>query len=75
MEKKILLGAHMSIAGGFCKSIERAESIGCTTMQIFTKNNKSWFGKPLNKEEIKRFKEALKKSKLSKIIYSWIIHT
>ena len=50
-----LLGAHMSIAGGVDKAIERGLSIGCTAIQIFVKNNNQWFGKPLPEEEIKSF--------------------
>jgi len=66
--KSILLGAHMSISGGLHKAIERAESIDCTTMQIFTKNNKSWFGSKISDEEADLFKQALKKSSLKKIM-------
>lgn len=66
--KSILLGAHMSISGGLHKAIERAESIGCTTMQIFTKNNKAWFGGKISDEEANLFKQALKKSPLKKIM-------
>ncbi|MFH1386247.1 MAG: deoxyribonuclease IV [bacterium] len=40
-----LLGAHMSIAGGVDKAVERGLSIGCTAIQIFVKNNNQWFGK------------------------------
>src|SRR3989338_132254 len=50
-----LLGAHMSIAGGVDKAIERGRSIGCTAIQIFVKNNNQWFSQPLPKEEISRF--------------------
>lgn len=50
-----LLGAHMSTAGGVDKAIERGQSIGCTAIQIFVKNNNQWFGKPLDEEEIERF--------------------
>ena len=50
-----LLGAHMSIAGGVDKAIERGQSIGCTAIQIFVKNNNQWFSQPLPKEEISRF--------------------
>ena len=52
---KILLGAHMSIAGGAHMSIERACSIKCTAMQIFVKNNMQWFARPLEKSEIAAF--------------------
>ncbi|OGC03737.1 deoxyribonuclease IV [candidate division WOR-1 bacterium RIFOXYA12_FULL_43_27] len=60
--KKILLGAHMSIAGGVDKAIDRGESIGCKTIQIFVKNNNQWFGKPLPEDEIERFKKLQKET-------------
>ncbi|HWL52041.1 MAG TPA: deoxyribonuclease IV [Chthoniobacteraceae bacterium] len=50
-----LLGAHMSIAGGAAKAIDRALSIGCNAMQIFVKNNMQWFAKPLPEEEREAF--------------------
>jgi len=43
MRKKInlpLVGAHISIAGGLEKAVERAEALGATTMQVFTKNSR-----------------------------------
>ncbi|MBU1007920.1 deoxyribonuclease IV [Candidatus Dependentiae bacterium] len=63
-----LIGAHISIAGGFCKAIERAQALGATTMQIFTKSSRSWFEKPISDDEVKAFKKALKQSKLKKIM-------
>ncbi len=51
----ILLGAHMSIAGGPDKAIDRALSIGCTATQIFVKNNMQWFAPPLTPEQIHGF--------------------
>jgi|SaaInlLV_10m_DNA_2_1039722.scaffolds.fasta_scaffold00046_41 deoxyribonuclease IV len=65
---KILVGAHMSIEGGLHKAIERAKKIGCTTMQIFTKNNRSWFAKNISNKEANIFKEHLQKSSLKKIM-------
>jgi deoxyribonuclease-4 len=59
-----LVGAHISIAGGIDKSIERAESIHCTCMQIFTKSNRQWHAKTLQQDEIDAFKIAAKKSPL-----------
>lgn len=53
-----LLGAHMSIAGGVDKAIERGRSIGCTAIQIFVKNNNQWAGKPFAPGEVERFKSA-----------------
>lgn len=57
----LLLGAHISAAGGFYKAIERGASIGCTTLQIFTKSNRQWHAQPLDEDEILRFKKAQQK--------------
>jgi hypothetical protein len=32
-----LLGAHMSIAGGYYKAVEHAHTCGCDVVQLFTK--------------------------------------
>jgi deoxyribonuclease IV len=63
----ILLGAHMSIAGGVNIAIERARSINCTAMQIFVKNNMQWFARPLAPDEIRSFLEHRQRSELSSI--------
>lgn len=62
----ILVGAHVSIAGDLANSIKNAIELGANTMQIFTKSNRSWFAKQLTKEEIDRFKQAIKKSGIIK---------
>lgn len=66
--KETLIGAHMSIAKGLHFAIERGESIGCTCIQIFTKNNRRLFAPALKNEEINKFKEALKKSTIVKSV-------
>lgn len=58
----------MSISGGFEKSIDRAELIGCTCIQIFTKSNRQWYAKNLNKEEIALFKKKLDASTIIKVV-------
>ena len=63
-----LLGAHTSIAGGVSKSVELAEKLGFTAMQIFTKNNNRWFQKPLEEKEIDNFKSKLKKSQIKFVV-------
>lgn len=65
---RLLLGAHISIAGGFEKAIERAESIGCTALQIFTKNNRQWLAKPITKQEEVAFQTVLKNSSILSIV-------
>ena len=62
---ELLLGAHMSIAGGVHRAIERACSIECTAMQIFVKNNMQWFARPFRREEIKAFREHVQRPELA----------
>lgn len=52
------LGAHMSIAGGMDKAVMRGKSVNCETIQIFTKSNQQWRAKPLEPEEVARFRAA-----------------
>lgn len=65
-KNKLLLGAHISIAGGMEQAITRAESIGCTALQIFTKNNRQWNAHPLTTEEIETFKNRVSQSLIDK---------
>jgi deoxyribonuclease-4 len=44
-----ILGAHMSIAGGFHKAVERAAEAGCDCVQIFTTTPRTWPQSPLRK--------------------------
>lgn len=53
------LGAHMSIAGGLVRALERGDSLGCETIQIFTKNNNQWRARHLASEEASDFREKL----------------
>lgn len=68
MKKNLLLGAHISVAGGYYKAIERALSIGCTTLQIFTKSNRQWAAKPISLEEAELFKNSFKQSGIDSVI-------
>src|ERR1700716_2180805 len=60
----ILLGAHMSIAGGVHMAIERGRSIHCTAIQMFVKNNMQWFARPLMREEIRAFLHHVQRGEL-----------
>ncbi len=63
-----LLGAHTSTAGGVSKSVELAEKLCFTAMQIFTKNNNRWFQKPLEEKEIESFKTKLEQSQIKFVV-------
>ncbi len=63
-----LLGAHTSIAGGVSKSVDLAERLGFTAMQIFSKNNNRWQSKPLAESEINAFKSRLSESGIKFVV-------
>lgn len=65
---RLLLGAHISAAGGLEKIFERAESIGCTTLQFFSKSNRQWKAKEITSEEISLFQEAKDKSHIAPLV-------
>ena len=64
----LLLGGHMSIAGGMYKAILRGEEINCTAIQVFIKSNRQWGGKDLTEQYVKRFKDAWRNSPCVKSI-------
>lgn len=51
------LGAHVSAAGGVEKAPVNANLIGARAFGLFTKNQRQWVAKPLEKETIKAFRE------------------
>ncbi len=63
-----LLGAHTSIAGGIYKAVERAEKLGFTAIQIFSKNNNQWKAKPISEAEAKLFKDKLANSSIKFVL-------
>ncbi len=54
----LLIGAHMSIAGGLHLAFPRGEEAGCAALQIFTKNASQWKAKPISDEEARTFRDA-----------------
>jgi deoxyribonuclease-4 len=65
--KSDLLGAHLSIAGGMEKAIDRALAVGCTAMQIFVKNNMQWFARPLADADARKFREHPRRAELGAV--------
>ncbi len=61
------LGVHASIAGGIEKAVPRAEQLGCTALQIFTRNASRWQSKPLDPAHIDAFRLARQSSPISQV--------
>ncbi|NVM23873.1 MAG: deoxyribonuclease IV [Desulfobacterales bacterium] len=63
----ILLGAHLSIAGGLHKAVLTAYEYGCTALQIFTKNANTWKERSLSARDIEQFHLAREQTGISSI--------
>ncbi len=62
------IGVQVSIAGKIYKSVERAVSLGCTAMQIFSRNPRSFKRKILTADDIDIFRRARKNAGLSPLV-------
>ena len=58
------LGAHMSVAGGLPRAIDRAVVHGCEALQIFAKNASQWRGRATPLEEVREFRAKLKTTRI-----------
>lgn len=67
-KEPLLIGAHMSIAGGLSEALYTGKEIGATTVQIFTANQRQWSSKLVCESEIQKFKEALSATGLTHIM-------
>ena len=62
------LGAHMSVAGGLPRAVERAVAHRCDTLQIFAKNASQWRGRSLAADEIAEFRTLVRKSGIFPVV-------
>lgn len=61
-----LLGAHVSVKDGVDLAPERARSLGCDSMQIFTRNQMQWKAREIADDEVERFKRNLKEHEIKR---------
>ncbi len=66
--KNLLIGAHTSAQGGVSNALLEGQSIGATTVQLFTANQRQWQSRELSEEEIEKFKETLRETHLEQIM-------
>lgn len=64
----MLLGAHVSIAGGVQNAPQNGVALGCDVIQIFSKNQRQWKSRPYTEDEIRGFRENYKSSKLRGVV-------
>lgn len=61
------IGAHVSIAGGFDKSLAKAKELELECLQIFNGSPRLWKRPPFKKNKVEAFKRGLKEFSLSPI--------
>jgi deoxyribonuclease-4 len=54
----MLVGAHVSPAGGVPKALERGEEKGCEAIQIFNQNPRAWKPREYPEDEVTAFREG-----------------
>jgi|SRR5215204_2216145 len=62
------LGAHLSIAGGLPRAVDRAEASGCEALQIFTKSAGQWRARELPLEEIALFRRRVRETGIRPVV-------
>ena len=63
-----LVGAHISISGGVSLAFKRGVEVGCTAMQVFTKNATRWDAPPLAPEEVSRFRAERARTGIARVV-------
>jgi deoxyribonuclease IV len=63
-----MVGLHVSSAGSLDLAFDRAQELGATTFQVFTRNPNQWKFKPLEEETVAAFKDKRKKSGISRVV-------
>jgi deoxyribonuclease-4 len=63
----MLLGVHVSTAGGIYESLTRAHALGCHTMQIFSRDPRQWRKTKLKSEDIQVFKKLRQQYRIKPI--------
>jgi deoxyribonuclease-4 len=58
----------MSAAGGLVRAVERAVSVGCRALQVFTKNSNQWAGKALDRADSAAFHQAARKAEIAPLV-------
>ena len=62
------LGAHMSIAGGLPRAVDRAKATRCEALQIFTKSAGQWRARELPHDEVSLFRRRVEETGISPVV-------
>ena len=62
------LGAHLSIAGGLPRAVDRAVASKCEALQIFTKSVGQWRARPIPADEIALFRQRVRETGIHPVV-------
>jgi deoxyribonuclease-4 len=64
----MLIGAHVSTAGGLANAVERGEERGCESIQIFHQSPRMWRPTRYGEEDFGAFREAMDASGIEAVV-------
>ena len=64
----MLIGAHVSPAGGLAKAVERGVERGCRSIQIFNQSPRMWKATLYRDEDVAAFREAIDASPVDAVL-------
>ena len=67
-QDELLIGAHISSAGGAYRAVLEGARISCTVVQIFTSNQKQWKGRVISEDELTLWFDALEKTGITHVM-------
>jgi deoxyribonuclease-4 len=62
------LGVHVSIGRGIEKAVDRARELGCSAMQIFSRNPRGWRASPFSPSLARAFREKVRRSDIDPVV-------
>ena len=62
------IGFHAPIAGGLQNALLKAHSLGCDTVQMFSRNPRGWRARPLTDVEVERFRAVHAETGLAPVV-------
>jgi deoxyribonuclease-4 len=64
----MLIGAHVSPAGGPAKAVARGVERGCRSIQIFNQNPRAWKSREYTADEVEAFHGAMQESPIEALV-------
>jgi deoxyribonuclease-4 len=64
----MLIGGHVSSAGGLVRALERAEAFGCEAMQIFNQSPRAWRPTKYSAADLEAFRERRADSPVTSVV-------